>query len=472
MLTQFVKGAQAAAMTAAIATTLSLTPAATDAEASSRKAQTATLDNGMDVVVVSDHRAPVVTHMVWYRVGAADEPPGASGIAHFFEHLMFKGTENLEPGEFSKIVARQGGQDNAFTSQDVTAYFQRIAKDRLPLVMRMEADRMANLQLTEADVATEREVVREERRSRVDNSPSSILSEEMMAALYRGHPYGDPVIGWEHEIASLGLDDAVAFYERYYAPNNAILVVVGDVTLDEVVAEAKQTYGVIPPVSDRVRAARPMEPPHRAARRVELVDERVGQPLVRRAYLAPSYTTAEPGEAEAIDLLLRIVGGTSTSRLYRALVKQQKIAASAGAYFMSTGIDSGRISVSAVAAPEVDLASLEAAIDGVLADVAANGVTDAELMRAKRGYRAEYIYGDDSGSNIARRYGWGLASGQTIEDIEAWPDRIEAVTLEDVNAAAKTVFDIRSSVTGYLMRDASEARRAEAESPVTGEQRG
>lgn len=455
MLSRFVKGA----MTIAVAATLTAA-AAPAVDAGNRKAETATLANGMEVVVVSDRRAPVVTHMVWYRIGAADEPAGSSGIAHFFEHLMFKGTKELEPGEFSKIIARQGGQDNAFTSQDVTAYFQRIAKDRLPLVMKMEADRMQNLQLSQEDVLTERDVILEERRSRVDNNPSSILGEEMMAALYRGHPYGDPVIGWEHEISALDIDDALSFYKSYYAPNNAILVVVGDVSLDEVVREAEATYGKVPAVEDRVRDPRPAEPPHRAARRVELIDKRVGQPLVRRAYLAPSYTTAEPGEAEAIDLLMRVVGGTSTSRMYRALVKREKIAANAGGYFMSTGIDSGRIAISAVANPDVTLDRVEAAIDEVIADVVANGVTADELDRAKRAYRADYIYGDDSGSNVARRYGWGLASGQTIADIEAWPDRIAAITVDEVNAVAKTVFDLRKSVTGYLMRDASEAKQA------------
>jgi zinc protease len=204
------------------------------------------LDNGLEVVVVPDRRAPVVTHMVWYRVGGADEPQGKSGIAHFLEHLMFKGTDKIPAGQFSKIVAALGGQDNAFTAQDITAYFQRVEKGKLPDVMRMESDRMANLKLDEKDVLTERKVILEERRSRVDNDPGSLLQEQMMAAMYVAHPYHTPVIGWAPEIAALNRADALAFYKKYYAPNNAILVVTGDVEPDQVMALAKETYGKIP----------------------------------------------------------------------------------------------------------------------------------------------------------------------------------------------------------------------------------
>ena len=241
------------------------------------------LDNGMQVVVIPDHRAPVVTHMVWYRVGAADEPTGISGIAHFLEHLMFKATDKIPSGEFSKTVARNGGQDNAFTTQDTTAYFQRVAKDRLPLVMKMEADRMMNLQLAEKEVLTERDVILEERRMRVDNNPSSILGEMLMAQLYLHHPYRIPVIGWEHEIAKLSRNDALTFYKQYYAPNNAILIVAGDVEPDEVRKLATETYGLNksnPALkSDRVR---PRDPEHKVARRVEYRDARAGKPTLNR----------------------------------------------------------------------------------------------------------------------------------------------------------------------------------------------
>ena len=201
------------------------------------------LDNGMDIVVLEDHRAPVVVHMVWYRVGAADEPPGKSGIAHFLEHLLFKGTDDLEAGELSAIVARNGGSDNAVTSWDYTAYFQRIAADRLELMMEMEADRMRDLRMTPQDVATERQVVLEERGQRVDSEPNALFREQRNAAQYLNHPYGIPVIGWRHEMEQLNRDDAFSFYRRYYAPNNAILVVAGDVLPDDVLALAKKYYG-------------------------------------------------------------------------------------------------------------------------------------------------------------------------------------------------------------------------------------
>ena len=191
------------------------------------------LANGLRVVVVPDHRSPVVTHYVWYRAGSADEPSGVSGVAHFLEHLMFKSTDKIASGEFSRIVSRLGGQDNAFTTHDMTGYFQRISKDHLKKVMEMEADRMQNLRLTEKEVLTEREVILEERRTRTENNPSSILSEQMSASLYQNHPYRIPIIGWMHEMAKLSREDALAFYKEFYAPNNAIVVVAGDVSVED-----------------------------------------------------------------------------------------------------------------------------------------------------------------------------------------------------------------------------------------------
>ncbi len=246
----------------------------------------------MQVVVIPDSRSPVVTHMVWYKVGAADETKGVSGIAHFLEHLMFKSTENIPSGEFSKIVSRLGGQDNAFTGHDVTSYFQRISKDRLRKVMEMEADRMVNLKLADKEVLTERDVILEERRSRIENNPAAILDEQMDATLYLHHPYGVPVIGWEHEMAQLSRQNAIDFYKRYYAPNNAILVVAGDVTPEEVKKNAIETYGKLPANPAAPRAVRASDPPQRVARRVMLEDPRAGKASIHRDYLVPSYTTA------------------------------------------------------------------------------------------------------------------------------------------------------------------------------------
>lgn len=408
------------------------------------------LDNGMQVIVIPDTRSPVVTHMVWYKVGAADEPKGVSGIAHFLEHLMFKSTENIPSGEFSKIVSRLGGQDNAFTGHDVTSYFQRISKDRLRKVMEMEADRMANLTLADKEVLTERDVILEERRSRIENNPAAILDEQMDAALYLHHPYGVPVIGWEHEMAQLSRQHAIDFYERYYAPNNAILVVAGDVTPEEVKKNAIDTFGKLKANPAAPRAARPADPPQRVARRVTLEDPRAGKPSIHRDYLVPSYATAAPSEAEALDLLAKIAFDGPTSRLYRQLVVQDKLASSAGGSYMGSGLDSGKLSLYVVASDGTDLGKLEAALDGVVADVAANGVTAAELERAKNGYVAEYIYENDNQASLARRYGWGLALGRSIAQIEGWPDEIRKVSVEDVKKAAASYLDARRSVTGIL----------------------
>ncbi|MFN4170107.1 MAG: M16 family metallopeptidase, partial [Pseudorhodobacter sp.] len=272
-----------------------------------------TLPNGLEAVVIEDHRAPVVVHMMWYRTGAADEPPGKSGIAHFLEHLMFKGTENMAPGEFSATVEAQGGDDNAFTSWDYTAYFQRVAADRLDLMMRMEADRMRGLILSEQDVETERGVILEERSQRTDSDPGSLFGEQRRAALYLNHPYAIPIIGWRHEIEALGREDALEFYRTFYAPNNAILIVAGDVTPDEVRALAETHYGPIEPTPDLPPRVRPAEPPHLSERRLSMADPRVAQPYAIRTYLAPQRRAGEQAEAAALTVLAEILGGNSTT---------------------------------------------------------------------------------------------------------------------------------------------------------------
>lgn len=425
------------------------------------------LANGLQVVVIPDHRAPVVTHMIWYKVGAADEPRGVSGIAHFLEHLMFKSTDKIPLGEFSKIVARLGGNDNAFTGHDVTSYFQRIAKERLATVMGMEADRMVNLRLTDTEVATERDVILEERRSRIENNPAAIMDEQMNATLYYSHPYGIPVIGWEHEMEKLSREDALSFYKHFYAPNNAVLVVAGDVTADEVKKLAEETYGKIP-ANPAVASARnrPEEPPQRAARRVSYSDPRAGNASFHRDYVVPSYSTAQPGEAEALDLMMKIVGEGATSRLYKRLVVEEKLASSAGGTYSGSGLDSGSIAIYAVAADGAELLpKIEAAVDSVLAEVRDNGVTEAELNRARSSYIADYIYENDDQSSLARRYGWGLALGRTVSQIEGWPDALAKVSVDDIKRAAGTYLDLRRSVTGYLTPSPQEDAHAQRPSP-------
>lgn len=430
--------------------TVAVAMAANSLRASPRVAEFI-LQNGLHVLVIPDHRAPVVTQMVWYKVGAADEPPGSSGIAHFLEHLMFKGTDKIPTGQFSKTIARNGGEDNAFTNHDVTAYFQRVAKDRLPLVMEMEADRMANLRLTPEDVITERNVILEERRTRVDNDPGSILQEQMMAALYLNHPYGTPIIGWEHEIRELNRDDALAFYKRFYAPNNAVLVIAGDVEPEEVKKLAEATYGKIAPNRALNGRSRPKEPPRAAPVNVTLEDARAGRTTVQRYYLAPSYASAAPGEAEALDLLMRIAASGSVSKLYKTLVVEDKLAASSGGWYSDAGIDSGRLGFYAIAAANVSAEQLEQGIDRVIADLLDNGVTQEELDRARAAYLAEFIYTSDSQSRMARHYGWRLATGMTVADVEEWPERLKRVTTADIRDVARKYLVDKNSVTGYLL---------------------
>jgi zinc protease len=409
------------------------------------------LANGLVLVVVPDRRAPVVTHMVYIRGGSADEPPGVSGIAHFLEHLMFKSTDKLANGEFSAIVSRLGGQHNAFTSYDYTAYFERISKDRLKDVMAMEADRMVNLRLGEKEVASERDVIIEERRMRTENVPSSLLGEQMSAALYLNHPYRIPIIGWMHEMSKLSREDALAYYKRFYAPNNAIVVVTGDVEPGEVKALAEATYGKLAPNTKLGPRVRPQEPQQRAARRVELRDPRAGNASVRRYYLAPALTTAQPGEAEALYLLMKVAGLGGTSRLYQKVVAEEKLASSAGGWYSGLALDSGSIGLYAVAAEGVPLDHVEAAVDRVVHDLRENGVTEAELERAKKQFIAEFVYESDSQEALARRYGGGLVIGLTIEQINGWPDAISKVTAAQVKDVAAKYLDIRRSVTGTLI---------------------
>jgi zinc protease len=408
------------------------------------------LKNGLDVVVIPDRRVPVITHMIWYRVGSADEDSGKSGIAHFLEHLMFKGTAKNPGGRFSEKLVELGGQENAFTSQDYTAYFQRTSREHLATLMEFEADRMTGLVLTDANVLPERDVVLEERRSRTDNDPAAQLSEASQAALFVNHPYGRPIIGWEHEIRALNREDALEFYRRFYAPNNAILVVAGDVTSEEVRPLAEKTYGRIASHPGIKTRARPVEPTPLAHRRVVLADPRVRQPQLSRNYLVPSYRLAQPGEAEALDVLSHILGSGSISRLYRTLVVEKEIAASAGSWYSGMSLDAARFGVYATPRPGTSLEALEAEIDAVIARVAAQGFTGAELERAKTRLIADSVYAQDSQVRLARMYGAGLAVGMTVEAIKVWPDGIRAVTAEAVRDAARTWLDLRRAVTGHL----------------------
>lgn len=438
-------------------TTAILVFVATGLSAQTGKVSSFDLENGLQVVVVEDHRAPIVTNMVWYRVGSADETAGKSGIAHFLEHLMFKGTKTLKPGEFSEIVSRNGGVDNAFTSYDYTGYFQRVAVDRLPLMMQLEADRMRNLVLTEEEVLPERSVVIEERNSRVENDPGSLFSELRRAAMYMNHPYHTPVIGWKHEIEKLSLQDALDFYKTYYAPNNAILVIAGDVVPDQVLALAKEHFGGLKPSDNIPPRLRPQEPPHLAPVRLEFSDPRVRQPSFARNYLAVNRKTGDQKEAAALLLLGELLGGSGISSvLGRELQLNRKIATYTTAWYSSLSLDPDTFGVFAMPAPGVSLRELEDAVDEVLAGFLSEGVDGDHLKRLKTQVAAAQIYSLDSIDSVARRYGEALTQGLTIADVEAWPDVLQAVTSEEIMAAARTVLNINQSVTGWKKPEVSQ----------------
>lgn len=416
-----------------------------------------TLDNGMEVVVIEDHRALVVVHMVWYRAGAADEPAGRSGIAHFLEHLMFKATDTMEAGELSRVVEANGGSDNAFTTQDYTAYFQRVAADRLGLMMSMEADRMRHLKLTEDDIGTERQVILEERAMRTDNDPGALFREEFNAALFRNSPYGVPTIGWKPEVETLGRADALAYYQRFYAPNDAVLVIAGDVTPDEVRTLAEEYYGGLEPTEGLTPRVRPQEPPSRAARRLVFADTRQSQPVLMRSYLAPERNAGDQSRAAALTYLSEILGGSSaTSVLGRALQFDSQTAVYTGAGYGGVSLDPTSFTFVVVPAPGVSLTEAEAALDATLATFLEEGVDPAQFERIRTRIRAAEIYALDNVQGLAQRYGEALTSGLTVEDVEAWPDLLQAVTPEDVMEAARALLDKRASVTGWLVPEGGE----------------
>ncbi len=411
---------------------------------------TYTLKNGMDVVVIKDHRAPVAVHMVWYKAGSADETPSVSGVAHFLEHLLFKGTKTVEPGEFSAIVARNGGMDNAFTSYDFTGYFQRVAKDRLELMMQMESDRMVNLQLDEDDIATERDVIIEERNQRTENNPFALFSEQMNAAQYLNHRYGVPVIGWQREMVSLGLQDALDYYKKFYAPNNAILVVAGDVAPQEVLTLAEKYYAPLPANPELGPRQRPQEPRQMAARRLVMEDARVAQPYVVRSYMAPERNANDQKEAAALTILAELLGGGSNSLLTQKLQFDTQKAVYSAAAYDGSALDQTTFDIYIGPAEGVTMQDAEDAMDKVLTEFLQNGVDTEHMQRIKTQLRAAQIYARDDVRILANEYGQALTQGLTIEDVQSWPEILNAVTEEDVMAIAKKIFVPETSVTGWL----------------------
>jgi zinc protease len=411
------------------------------------------LQNGMQVLVIPDHRAPVVTQMLWFKVGSVDDPPGISGLAHFFEHMMFRGTKTVPGDEYAQVIAKNGGEDNAFTTHDYTAFYEQIAVDRLKLAMDMEADRMANLDLSDNSVATERDVVLEERRMRIDNNPQAQLGEQMAAELHMSHPYGRPVIGWADEIRRIDRVSAQDFYDHHYAPNNAILVLAGDVTPEQVRGLAQSEYGKVPARELQPRAEF-SEPPRLAETRMTVQRPDAPVPIFSRTYRVPSYAQAAPGQAEGFEVLSQVMGGDQTAALYRILVEQKKLASDAGCSYDGFARDAAEFSVYAVPRPGVSLETLEKSVDEVLKGFTAAPTADSDLSRAKTQLVASVTYRRDSQYAMATAYGTALMIGLTVDDVNSWPSRIRAVNGAAVQKAAQAL-NRRDAVTAYLVPGAA-----------------
>ncbi|NPU15645.1 insulinase family protein [Bradyrhizobium sp. 83012] len=418
---------------------------------------TFTLSNGMQIVFLRDTRAPVSTLTLWYKAGSADETVGKSGISHFVEHLMFKSSPKQAANTLPNIVHAAGGAINASTSRDYTMYFEHIPSETLPEVMRLEADRMRNLNLTDAAVDSERSVVLEEYNMRVGNRPESRLRDEMTAALYVNHPYGHPVIGWRAEIEAMTRRDAEAYHRRYYSPSNAIAVIAGDMELQDIVALSNATFGKIPgsPYPCPSRQKWPQVPASSALRTITVSDPNVRQPQLRRSFLVPSAASSVPSDAAALEVLAKLLGRGSNSRLYRALVVDNPLATMAMASYNGDSFDQGTFSIMAEPRPGVTFAQVEAEIDRVIADMARTAVTSDDLDRAKMNLVASAIYVQEEQLGMALHFGSGLASGLTVENIARFPSQIGAVSSEQVRAAAQKWLNHTPSVTGYLVKSTS-----------------
>lgn len=405
--------------------------------------ETFTLNNGMEVVVLPDHRAPVVTHMVWYKVGAVDEDPGKSGIAHLFEHVMFKETDDLEDGEFDSTISRVGGQHNAFTSWDYTAYYQRVAKQHLGKMMELEAERMTDLIIDEdpeGSFITERDVVKEERRQRVDNNPGVILQERVLAEFWKGHPYEITVIGRMDEVEALTPQDGIDFYKKYYSPENTILVVAGDVTGDEVRTLAEEHYGKIEP-SGLVDGTRKWADVPALTETTELShsDPKVRQPVWYRYYNGTSQLR-DRDFSLALDVGLDVLGGGNTSLLYVALVEEQKVAVNAGTFAWTGLHDNGPAVIYATPSPGVSMEELEEAVMAEMTKLLEAGFSDEDVERVRNSMAASAIYARDNQQSMAQLFGSWMSIGGSIDDLMSYEDDIRAISTEQALSAAREVF--------------------------------
>ncbi|MDH4099553.1 MAG: insulinase family protein [Nitrospirota bacterium] len=402
------------------------------------------LANGLKVLVVEEHKSPVATFQVWYRVGAVDEQLGRTGLSHLLEHMMFKGTKKFGPKTFSQTVMKNGGNDNAFTSKDYTAYFENFASDRISLSMVLESDRMTNLLLDPKEFASERDVVKEERRMRYEDDPNSSLFEEVSSAAYKAHPYQWPVIGWMDDLSNMTRDDLFNHYKTYYAPNNATVIVVGDVKRDEIMAGVKKYFGDIPKGPEITRTI-PEEPEQKGERRVTLRKE-AQLPYIAAAYHVPNFKDAD---SYGLEVLSAILSGGKSSRLYKSLVYEKQIALFAGGDYGMVGRAPGLFYLYAGPMPGVKVEDLEKALYDEMEKLKNEPVADRELQKAKNQIEASFIMSQDSNFYRAMTLGrYEVAGDWRAKD--RYIEGVRKVTAEDIQKVAKKYFSSDNRTVGIL----------------------
>lgn len=409
-----------------------------------------TLRNGMQVLVMPNDRVPAVTHILFVKAGGADDPYGKSGLAHFLEHLLFIGTKNFPEGAYDRAISRVGGEQNAYTTRDYTAYYATVPKQELKHVMAMEADRMLNLQITDSYAKRELDVITEERNTRVENNAADLLAEQIDALTFFNHPYGRPLIGWAEDMQTFTAADATNFFKRYYRASNMLLVVAGDVKPADVRRMALDYYGPLP-AGLAPKRQWPQEPPLRMQRRGAMEDDKAREPRLVRQYSAPSINVSATEQAMPLSLVAQYLGGSSTGLLYRKLVVEQKLATALQAYYDPLAVGPSIFRIWAVPAAGVSLKTLEAALDAVLEDALGNLPAEADVARAKTQLKASVIFAQDGLEPLAHLMGELVMDGKDEQYFYGWADAVDAVRPTDMLEAMQRVLDPTRRVTGTLV---------------------
>lgn len=407
------------------------------------------LKNGLKVIVVENDRAPIVSQMIWYNVGSVDEEYGKSGLAHFLEHLMFKGTTQFPNGYFSKYISKNGGSENAFTSFDYTAYYQIIPSDKVEKIIELESDRMRNLTLTKEQVETEKKVILEERYQRIDSSPSAILDESMRKSLFPNHAYGTPIIGWEHEIESLDYQDVKQFYKKYYIPSNATLIFSGDISLEKAKRLTKKYFGNINVAEKSIDRPILSDPIIKPYIRINYDHPSVKQKIWKKSYKTKSYIESIKNGI-ALDIGMKILGGGSTSILYDELVKKKKLVSSIGGYYRGMSRDMATVNLYAIPNENITVVDLESEIENLMETAINSGITEKQFKLQKKKYLYDALYLQDSIFQPAQIIGEAVTIGIDLNEIQKWNETLLEISLDDVKSELKKLLQNKNYVIGIL----------------------